>query len=182
MLQLFFHALCFPSLVLDAVVTRDDNGCWGLGRRAGRRNGREKVHDALQRHEQWVDAEACELIVTERITTKKRCWCLCTADKACELIVTERITTKKRCWCLCTADTNIRKVVENVTRFTLRYVLRVRVLISILPTSVLKQITRTLLPIIVGRYLHYVLLFCSLPCTISFLISLLWAGQWITKV
>jgi len=51
--------------LLDAVVTRDENGCWELGRRAGRRNGRAKVHDALQHHEQWAGAVAREIIVTK---------------------------------------------------------------------------------------------------------------------
>jgi len=63
-LQLFFPAVCFVPLLLDAVVTGDENVCWGLGRRSGRRNGRTKVHDALQHHEQRAGAVAREIIVT----------------------------------------------------------------------------------------------------------------------
>ena len=91
---------CACAITFQTQSTRDDDEeCWRLGRHAGRSNGRMKVHDALQHHEQWDGAEARELIVTERIITKTRCSCMPTAA------------------------INILKVVENIPHFyvTLRF-------------------------------------------------------------
>jgi hypothetical protein len=99
--------LCTPRLpVVDWTDAPADLN--GLVRFAERRNlvsarvpshFTRSLHDALQYHEQWAGAEARERIITERITTKKRCWCLPTSD------------------------INILKVVENLSRFyvTLRF-------------------------------------------------------------
>jgi hypothetical protein len=125
---------------------------------------KRSLHNALQYHEQWVGAEAHERIVTERTTTKKRCWCL-----PISVI-------------------NILKVVEHLSRFYVTYVLRVHYLLFLQVTSqdngttdlyIAHFSTQADYKNIFTYYSRSLLTLCSVVWlvhrTISLLISLLWA-------